>query len=614
MEQTDGLSLAALIVALVALVNTVSQVLQQYVATADGYRRCNASVMGEWARFTRRRFKWRELRFETVFATPVIFLEVAYELRDVKSSNASITVLDGSEEMSQWPGMTINRDETGLHTPSWSIFGLLETHHPHRGDSELNNERDPGRLGQLFIRATSSLLASNMGLRTSSFQSLSTKDRFARMDSDSNSLQLENESVTWIPLLRSLHGYSSSLRLGGLSVFQDASSGSLRHGRVLVPAVRLRKQSWDFMPSEVMKPYAVTTVRDLAVMVQLLGLQWTSFKPEEGIIRAEGPGIAVSSTEVRSLGTLVNFSKTDDRIENRRQFHGVVFSPMEGAAALGFGIINSDLLGECYEVYSLEDCYATISRLGNLDDELSGIPHSVLETIMTELFGILTPVLRPVSTGITFLVRPSIVITGELVSLRGCLEEFGNELDKFPKSSPLLEIMREGAPFVVIIRKYCRSLLDKSNSRHVLGTHLLAYRNYNDPTVLALLDHMHLAWRHTTSWLSRHHYNCRRVLREHIRAQMEFSNQINTIRGQNPLRWPEALSEARTGLMALYFGPLLERIISGLERHLNKPEIVEIWMALLFRGICWHAIHHFDDKVVAVPPRYHDSNFPVYIA
>jgi hypothetical protein len=66
MDSTDALALAALVVALVALLNTVSQVLQQYFATADGYRRCSPSVMGDWARFTRRKFKWRELRFETV--------------------------------------------------------------------------------------------------------------------------------------------------------------------------------------------------------------------------------------------------------------------------------------------------------------------------------------------------------------------------------------------------------------------------------------------------------------------------------------------------------------------------------------------------------------------
>jgi hypothetical protein len=51
MSSFDNLSqnvfgLVALIVSLVALVTTVLQVLQQYYSSAEGYRRCAASVMG----------------------------------------------------------------------------------------------------------------------------------------------------------------------------------------------------------------------------------------------------------------------------------------------------------------------------------------------------------------------------------------------------------------------------------------------------------------------------------------------------------------------------------------------------------------------------------------
>ncbi|KAG9241993.1 hypothetical protein BJ878DRAFT_195333 [Calycina marina] len=37
------------------------QLLQQCFATADGYRRCQRSVMGEWSSKTRLRWRWREL-------------------------------------------------------------------------------------------------------------------------------------------------------------------------------------------------------------------------------------------------------------------------------------------------------------------------------------------------------------------------------------------------------------------------------------------------------------------------------------------------------------------------------------------------------------------------
>ncbi|TVY48257.1 hypothetical protein LOCC1_G001276 [Lachnellula occidentalis] len=66
--------LTALIVSLVALLTTVIQVLQQYFSSAEGYRRCARSVMGEWAEGTHRKLVSREFRFEVIFETPVIFV------------------------------------------------------------------------------------------------------------------------------------------------------------------------------------------------------------------------------------------------------------------------------------------------------------------------------------------------------------------------------------------------------------------------------------------------------------------------------------------------------------------------------------------------------------
>lgn len=97
------------------------------------------------------------------------------------------------------------------------------------------------------------------------------------------------------------------------------------------------------MPPEVLKPYAVTTVKDLASIIQLLGLYWTVFNPDEGLFRAESEDSILNSYQIRSLGTVVSFSKVDGRVEKRRLLHGIVHSPLEGAIALGFGIIISDI-------------------------------------------------------------------------------------------------------------------------------------------------------------------------------------------------------------------------------------------------------------------------------
>lgn len=69
-----NVAVIALAVALVALIVTSGQLLGQYFATADGYRRCQPSVMGPWAKRTRLRWRWGQFRFETLFTIPEIII------------------------------------------------------------------------------------------------------------------------------------------------------------------------------------------------------------------------------------------------------------------------------------------------------------------------------------------------------------------------------------------------------------------------------------------------------------------------------------------------------------------------------------------------------------
>jgi hypothetical protein len=89
--------LTALIVSLVALITTVLQVLQQYFSSAEGYRRCAASVMGQWAEGTHRKLVWREFRVEVVFETPVIFVAPP-DNKNGPITDREIHYLDGTDE------------------------------------------------------------------------------------------------------------------------------------------------------------------------------------------------------------------------------------------------------------------------------------------------------------------------------------------------------------------------------------------------------------------------------------------------------------------------------------------------------------------------------------
>jgi hypothetical protein len=53
LDTSDTLAVTSIVVALIALLSTIGQILQQYIGTSEGYRRCQPSVMGLWGRATR---------------------------------------------------------------------------------------------------------------------------------------------------------------------------------------------------------------------------------------------------------------------------------------------------------------------------------------------------------------------------------------------------------------------------------------------------------------------------------------------------------------------------------------------------------------------------------
>ncbi|KAI0118032.1 hypothetical protein F4776DRAFT_656070 [Hypoxylon sp. NC0597] len=84
----DSATLAGVVstvISFVALIVSSIQLLYQYYTNVSlnalGARNCNERVMGPWAGFTRRRWRWTELRFEIIFESPVLFVAPAFNLR-----------------------------------------------------------------------------------------------------------------------------------------------------------------------------------------------------------------------------------------------------------------------------------------------------------------------------------------------------------------------------------------------------------------------------------------------------------------------------------------------------------------------------------------------------
>jgi hypothetical protein len=87
-DGVDSVAVTALVIALIALITAIGQLLQAFLATADGYRRCQSSVMGDWAKKIRLRWRWSQFRFGTLYTTPEICM-----IRDSVAEDGRILIL-----------------------------------------------------------------------------------------------------------------------------------------------------------------------------------------------------------------------------------------------------------------------------------------------------------------------------------------------------------------------------------------------------------------------------------------------------------------------------------------------------------------------------------------
>jgi len=87
----------ALAVAVVVLFVSCAQLLQQYFATAEGFRNCKDTVTGQWTSRTHRKLRPRECRFDVFFETPEIFLTGP----DVPDRDGQIRIIGTTESRTE---------------------------------------------------------------------------------------------------------------------------------------------------------------------------------------------------------------------------------------------------------------------------------------------------------------------------------------------------------------------------------------------------------------------------------------------------------------------------------------------------------------------------------
>ncbi|KAL8825213.1 MAG: hypothetical protein Q9191_004550 [Dirinaria sp. TL-2023a] len=350
-----NIAAAALGLSMVALAVASAQLLGQFFATADGYRRCQPSVMGHWARQTRLRWRWSQFRFEALFTTPDICLYP-------RGSNHHVP--DASRGASK-------------NSLKWLISS----------DTNSNMASEATDLA-----SQKSLVKRSSGI-----------DGLAELESQyilPPSAQTGHEMAGWLVLLQDLGRNEWELRRQGVYVGPQKTN-------LLSVACRLQERSWDFMPPELLRPMARTTVADIAMMARRLGMEWSSFRPEEGIMSAQGHGHIIYATFVRSLGVVLHYMRTgvgtydsdSSSLPIKELSKDAMFVPTREASMLGFGILpGCQALGvPNYYMSSIEEVYDTANKLdrsGNTSQQIRNVRG--IERTCTFGFSDLIPMAAPI--------------------------------------------------------------------------------------------------------------------------------------------------------------------------------------------------------------------------
>jgi len=237
----------ALVVSLVALLGTIAQVLQQYIASATGYSNCDETVMGKWHESKKRKFRATELRFEVQFETPVIFVCPATNDKG-PIKDKPIHFVDGSNESLKNTRALLRKEEQEAQRQTLQDSGV------HTADNE---------------RASWVLLLSQLQ-------------------------SMEKDSHEW----QQQHYNGGAPRPVALAGFD-------RH--TLAVAIQAKKRSWDTMPAGVVKPYATTAMCHLLEIAAMMGIHWKEFDRSRDRYRAEGNGYMLIGSDVADLGVMFTF-------------------------------------------------------------------------------------------------------------------------------------------------------------------------------------------------------------------------------------------------------------------------------------------------------------------
>ena len=564
MSTADSTAIVAVIIAVIAFFVTTAQLLQALFGTAEGYRRCQSSVIGDWASETKRKFRWSELRFETIFSTPDIRIQRRGE---DKRLGAFITGDISSREMTLVPQNVSHNDQT-------------------------------------------------------------------------------DDCVRWLMLLRRLHDFQRSYSLFLSKTYRPTPNYSEPkpyppswRGLVTYVEITVRTRSWDFMPPDIVRPFASSTVGDIISIAHRLGMQWKDLRLGESIMRAEGNGQSISSTSIRSFGILLQYTNGRSPEENfyPREF---IMVCSNDADKFGFGIIPgfSPLGMRDIRINDAPEPIAVMNAMKSLgiEDYSKNFQYDG-ERFKNEMnyrgFFDLVPLVSP------WIPQPQSTV----VQIRNPFKNYHRETvwwGGFPAFRQRLQNLSGDSPdadtspqIQWVLEKYglmhSRYPSDKAPSWEEQTADNVVLNGRD----LYFLDDLFGIWRECTGYLlSVRAAHGSSFYSDLVAAQIatavvcptaarnEIDAHVTATTSPRTIRWKDGPARAKYLLetMHLYIDNLPKIVEFMADRGFEHGGIVrEAWWTMMLRALCWHrsvVLVDQDPSSVAVPCGLYYSKTPVYIA
>ena len=382
--------------------------------------------------------------------------------------------------------------------------------------------------------------------------------------------------------------------------------------------------------SRLQGPILNIAIHDLGIMVGRLGMKWTIFKPEEGIVSAAGKDRVLYSTFNPIIGTLLHYTTVGDAAEAEalpsrklELVKDVIQIPTREAAKLGFGILPGckELDLPDYNIGSIEDVYATLNKI----DPTCKASQKVrdvrgIENTSTFGFSDLIPMAAPM-----FRLRGSTIISVPIPT-EDCMGLTSHTPGFVVFFHRLQQHIRENPGLEADERKWVESKFEYLAGEYSGWVDEVEANKQANGRSMGFLEDVHDCWDRTTIYFQ--------VLQDQPEHPLRYVDLMAAHIKHAVNYWSDAWENIREGKARDRYGhrdwiaegahcywDYLPSIATELKEKYGVDEEVvnEAWIMMMFRAMCWWRCHWMMEgqnmvkDELRLPTRYWGSQQTVYM-